>query len=316
MKEKAVKWVKNKWLIAFVIIGVLMFIARKPLVVFVGWLGGIDVDNAVSAGDLLRSFILLLGVIGGGYGLYLSVKRQKTFSDQVQVQVDQSFNDRLGRGVKLLANENTAICCAGVQILKDLVDNANDRQKSIIAKIIYDFFRDKTKIEYDETGYYNDRVKGKTTQDLQDAIDILINLPLNIRQKLRANGESQLDFQHLNFNHLSLRCKKLEQVDFSHSRFSGTNFFIDEIKNAKFDSAEFMLFKFTDIKFTNVEFINTEFVHGSFVNARFKGVKFTHTKLIEANLNNVSFEDTYFIQGNFRAITQLRFHHLHICHVL
>ena len=51
--------------------------------------------------------------------MYLSTKRQKTFSEQVKVQVDQSFNDRLGRGVELLANDDAIMQSAGFEVLQD-----------------------------------------------------------------------------------------------------------------------------------------------------------------------------------------------------
>ena len=311
MKEKAVKWVKNKWLIAFVIIGALMFIARKPLAVFVGWLGGIDVDNAVSTGDLLRSSILLLGVIGGAYGLYLSAKRQKTFSEQVQVQVNQGFNDRLGRGVELLAKEDISMRCAGVQILKDLADNANNRQKSIVARIILGFFRDNARLKRN-----NDRIVLRTKQDriqdLQDALDILINLPLDVRARLRANNKFQLDFSYLDFSYLNLECKTIEQIDFSGSHFLRTTFNVNKIKDIKLTYAKFMHIVFTNIKFERIdftingiiyfsEFVNVHFRDVDFIDTLFLGIRFIDTEFQDVKLKNVKFKGVYAFRGKFQG---------------
>ena len=341
MKEKAVEWVKNKWLIAFVIIGVLMFIARKPLAVFIGWLSGIDVDDDISAGDLLRSFILLLGVIGGGYGLYLSTKRQKTFSDQVQVQVNQGFNDRLGRGVELLTNDDTIMQSAGFEVLQDLVDNANDRQKLVIARIVYNIFRDKALIRRDQKNNYSPRSEEDTTQDLQNALSMLINLPLSVQKKLKPTLQNRLDFSNLDFSHLHFGCKKLERIDFSHSCFDKTIFYVPKIVDVVFSNSHFITTGFTtyeahpfafllegyylsykfgkpiaskmlradsgkepeDIIIENVDIERTKFDGAIIENTEFiHGVRFIDADFYGTSCKNVMFTGVQFIDTNFNKV--------------
>ena len=61
-----------------------------------------------------------LGVIGGGYGLYLADKHTKKFANQVENGQAQLFNERLVRGVELLSNEELTLQSAGILILGDL----------------------------------------------------------------------------------------------------------------------------------------------------------------------------------------------------
>ena len=343
MKEKAVKRVKNKWLIAFVIIGVLMFIARKPLAVFIGWLSGIDVDNGINAGDLLRSSILLLGVIGGAYGLYLSTKRQKTFSDQVQgqskqvqvlseqvkVQADQSFNDRLGRGLELLKDEkkdekNVVMRCAGLQVLEDLADNANDRQRAIILNIIYNFFRDNAKVNRDHENGSCPRTQEETTQDLQDALDVLAKLSLDEREKLLPKRlvDGRLDFRNLDFSHMEFNCKTLEQINFSDSCFSETAFHVDEIKDVELTSARFMIVEFKNTKFENIKFdpfalighegtrdvcfTRVNFKDVEFVNFDFIFVHFERSNFMNVRIENIKFIHTDCLIGTFHTQNRVK----------
>ena len=308
MKEKAVKWVKNKWLIAFAIIVVLMFIAGKPLAVFIGWLSGIDVDNGINAGDLLRSSILLLGVIGGAYGLYLSAKRQKTFSDQVQVQVNQDFNDRLGRGVELLTNESIVMRCAGINVLEDLANNSSEAQKSIVANIIYDFFCDKVAIKND--GDYGKSYERKDRQDLQNALDFLVGLPSRERGKLLEKRiiDGRLDLRRLNFIHLHFTNKLLENVDFSQSYFYESEFRSDKIMNTSFCDAKFKtssfgakdeiympLVAFPKSIISGCDFSNTGFSKTNFCNMRIENADF-----IDVYIEDIKFFGVKFLKGIFR----------------
>ena len=304
MKEKAVKWVKNKWLIAFAIIVVLMFIAGKPLAVFIGWLSGIDVDNDISAGDLLRSFILLFGVIGGGYGLYLSAKRQKTFSDQVQVQVNQDFNDRLGRGVELLTNESIVMRCAGINVLEDLANNASEAQKSIVANIIYDFFCDKMVIKSD--GDYDVGHSVENRQDLQNALDFLVGLPSRERekslQKRIVNG--RLNLCRLNFIHLRFANKLLENIDFSHSYFYESEFRSDKIMNVSFCDAKFKSSSF-GIEYNAYplpSFLLSPPPESIIFGCDFSNTEFSNTNFYDMIIESSNCSDIQFVGGGFHDV--------------
>jgi hypothetical protein len=89
--------------------------------------------------EFLRAAFIGLGVIGGGYGLYLAAKRTKKFAIQVKNSQAQLFNDRLGRGVELLSNDEMIMRSAGVRILEDLGENSSPQETALIVDILYDF---------------------------------------------------------------------------------------------------------------------------------------------------------------------------------
>ena len=192
-------------------------------------------------GVLLQPFILCLATIGGAIGFLIASERQKTFSDQVQAHVDQSFNERLGRGVELLAKDDAPIRNAGIRVLVDLANNASDAQKPIAANIIYDFFCDKTSIRIDDREEYIDTIQNENHQDVQNALDFLAGLSLDEQGKLFPNRlvDGRLNFCNLTFAHLNFTDSVLKNIDFSGSYFYMSAFRNDEIINVSFCDAKF-----------------------------------------------------------------------------
>ena len=308
---KIIGWIKDNRLVA-TIIAVLIGVAGVILAaIIMSWCGAINLEGKTSVGDLLRTLILCVGGIGAAIGLDIAIKRQDKFSKQVQVQIDQGFNDRLGRGVELLAKEDMSMRCAGIQILKDLVDNADDRQKIIVARIIHGFFRDNARLKHNND-HIQLRAKQDRVQDLQDALDVLINLPLDVRVELRANNKFQLDFSSLDFSYLILECKTLDQIDFSASHFRSTKFDANEIKDVRFTYAKFMNVTFTNIKFKRIdfeisgiiyfsEFVNVHFNCVDFVDTIFLGIRFIDTKFKDVKFKNVKFKAVDVFRGKFHS---------------
>ena len=300
---KIMEWLKNHWVVASIIF-VFLVVAGWIFAELMGWTDIINSRGATSKGDLLRNLILCIGAIGGVVGLHIAIERQDKFSKQVQVQIDQSFNDKLGRGVQLLADEKVVMRCAGVQILKDLAENADEKQKPIIAKIIYDFFRDNARVKYDSHGNQYSRSEEDGIQDLQDALEILVNLPLSVRVALRANRESQLDFRSLDFSYLTIKCENLEYADCSNSCFYRTDFFVSEIgcvefENANFKDVSFFKVKFTAVSFKDVNFTAVSFTDVNFTDVNFMEVRFTDVDFSNVRLSIVRFNDTSFMNRGF-----------------
>ena len=303
--KKIEKWEHKDWFIAIVIV-ILVLIARKPFAMFIGWWGGIDLDETISAGDLLRSFILLLGVLGGAYGLYLSAKRQKTFSEQVQVQVNQGFNERLGRGAKLLADEkNVVMRCAGIRILEDLLHNATDVQKPIVANIIYDFVHDKATImRLNDVKHFEER----TGQDVQNAFNFLINLSLYERGECLPNQllNGQLKLDYLDLTNLSFNIKKLKNIDFSSSHIGRVAFdWKVMIGNVDFVSAKIEGAVFFSAEIRKSNFAKAEIIDSHFANCTIEESTFTDTMNEETDLDNdvtkqIRCDSVKFVGGNFR----------------
>ena len=149
---------------------------------------------------------------------------------------------------------------AGFEVLQDLVDNANDRQKLVIARIVYNIFRDKTLIKRDQANNYSPRSKEDTTQDLQNALSMLINLPLSVQKKLKPTLQNRLDFRNLDFSHLHFGCNKLERIDFSYSYFDKTEFYVPKIVDVVFSNAHFITPAFTAYKAHPLAFLPEEYL--------------------------------------------------------
>lgn len=85
----------------------------------------------------IRTAVLTIGALGGAYGLVITARRQSVLEKQTQQGQDQLFNDRLGRGVEMLAHDSMAIRVAGIKVLEDL---ALTSKKSDIIKNILDSY--------------------------------------------------------------------------------------------------------------------------------------------------------------------------------
>ena len=310
--KKGIEWVKNHWFTAG-IIAVFLVVVGGIFAVLMGWWDIIDPKGATSQGDLLRNLILCIGAIGGVYGLHLATERQKTFSHQ-------GFNDRLGRGVELLAKDGVVMRCAGLQILEDLVDNADDGQREIVLNIIYNFFRDNAKINIEDGNEPRFRTREDTTQDLQDALDILINLSLDDREKLLPKRlvAVWLNFSKLDFSHLDFSDKTLENLDFSKAIMEDANFWRATIRNVNFTYATIMGDKQSNNHFTHAIIKNVNFARAIIKKVDFSGAKienshfehapghenghgnivssvFAYTTIENSTFSNMTIEDAKFI---------------------
>ena len=265
------------------------------------WWDGSELKNSY---DLLRVLILSIGGVGAAIALWFSRERLDTFLAQLQVQIDQDFNDRLGRGVKLLADENVVIRSAGVRALVDLADNANDEQKPLVANIIYDFFHEKIRIR---RGNNDKRLEEEVGQDMQNALDFLINLSLDERDKLlpqRLTG-GRLDFHNLDFSYLDFINKNLKKIDFSGSRFCEITLergaIIEDVKfsDAKIASATFTEIEIRDSAFVNGEIMGITFSQLTIKNSNFSSAKIEQTSFFDVKIVGSEFNDAQFIGGRF-----------------
>ena len=320
---KIIGWIRNYGLIALIVIVPLGMVIGGGIIVCYDF---IDLDEKISVGELLRIFILGGGVIGGLVGLRIAIKRQEKFSEQVEeqskqvdahveqvqvlseqvkVQADQSFNERLGRGVELLAKDNVVMRCAGLQVLEDLAVNADNRQKPIVLKIIDNFFRDNAKINIEDGNEPRPRTKEKTTQDLQDALDILISLSINDREKLLpkrlVDGQldfRNLDFRKLDFSHLDFSDKTLERLDFLEAVMEGTSFVGAIIKNVNFLRPK----KNRDVDLSHAKIINSHLGSGDIVSPSFVSTTIENSTFFSTSIEDADFSDVEIINTKFGSV--------------
>ena len=303
---------RDYWLVGFIV--VLSLMATEIFGALTGWWSVTNFEERIDAGDLLRSLILCIVGMGGAYGLHLATKRQETFSHQ-------GFNDRLGRGVESLANDDVVIRSAGIRVLIDLANSVSEAQKSIVANIIFDFFRKKITIKFDENIRQSLPVlENDNCQDVQNALDFFINLSLDEREKLLPNRlfNGRLDLRAMDFSHLIFEYEKLEQVDFSRCYFFETKFFISKIVNANFSGslfkkAEFNTFEScvnntrSGLMSANGKVIASEIVSADSKSSReilvdgteIEKSEFVKTSIEDTHFTVVRFTDVNFYEANF-----------------
>ena len=286
--------------------------------------------------ESVRNLILSMGGVGAAIGLWFADRRQKVFlkqvdeqskqvhalskqvqvqveqvnvqskqvqvlSEQVKVQADQSFNERLGRGVELLGKEDVSIRSAGVRVLVDLANSTTEAQKSLVANIIYDFFCDKASARHDENNKRLPPVEARR-QDLQNALDFLIGLSLNERKKLLPNqiNNDKLKLTHLDFSHLNFSSRILKNINFSASYLceinfekkaiiENVNFFLARIEFLMLEAAEIRNSNFLSVKITNSWFISCAFEKSNFTNATIEQTSFLDVKIADSEFGRVQF---------------------------
>ena len=280
----------------------------------IGW----DYFLEVSLAELLRLLIYGIGGVGAAVGLRIATQRQKTFSEQVQVQVDQGFNERLGRGVELLAKDNVVMCTAGVSILVNLFNNANEAQKPIVASIIYDFLYNKLYTKHgDDSASY-----AESLQDVINALYFLIDLPVNEREILLPNrlSDGKLNFSFLDFIFTDFTNKTLEGINFSHATMVNVDFSGATIKDVNFFGTTIEYVDFSGAKIENSEFgreyqilpadifsnstpknkiFNCDFSDAKIRDTTFCNVSIEHTEFSDIEIHNVAFGDVEFLGGRF-----------------
>lgn len=89
--------------------------------------------------EAIRNLILLMGVLGGAYGIFLASIRQKTFSEQIDTAQKQLFNERLGRGVEALGHGSIEMHSIGIIVLRDLTLSCSPEQRLLIGDILLNF---------------------------------------------------------------------------------------------------------------------------------------------------------------------------------
>ncbi len=253
--------------------------------------------RAVSADDTLRNLIFAVGGVGGAIGLLFAKDRQEKFSDQVDTQIeqvkvqsDQSFNDKLGRGVELLANDKVSMRQAGLRVLDDLIKNTKaSHQKHIIANIIHDFVRDKARIRDEKVEKTEDR------QDIALAVEILMQIRLDGQVTLPFINSGWLKLTNLDFSDVNFSDMSFEKVDFSRSDFVetifiGTNFYRVRFREAKLDQVDFTFAKIERPNFMESEIFGANFSratieNGSFFASEIKHSKFKYTQMIGCSFN-------------------------------
>ena len=202
--------------------------------------------------ETIRNAILIIGGLMAFYGLVQATKRQESFAEQVDTQIKQAetaetqlFNDRLGRGVELLANPDKMYCKAGIRVLEDLANSVDViEHKKIIANLLHDFIKNRAaKIYQDDKNGKMAPVpvsRGVDRSDVQLALDVYLGLMCLFDETEQRQSFTNLDLSYLNFSSFKLpdnpkdKLKKIHSINFFNSILNECNF-----KNLELYSCEF-----------------------------------------------------------------------------
>ena len=261
---KKMTW--SVWMIAIVL-----------LVIVIMLISGVSINTLGT--DITRNAILLAGVLGGAYGLDLATRRQETFQAQL-------FNEQLGRGVELTANDNLSMRTAGLRVLDNLaasIEQDNEDNKELILYIISDLIREKC-IPAKLGAPIPQRAD---MLDLQLAIEILLRIQHDIN-----NTEDLL--AGLNLQELDFSYKELDSANFSHARLDAVNF-----QWARLDGVRMRYARLNKINFSLANLENANFFHTKFKDTKLSCTKLYMATLRHARLDGVDFEDAELTGADF-----------------
>jgi uncharacterized protein YjbI with pentapeptide repeats len=267
--------------------------------------------------EFIRAAFIGVGVIGGGYGLILAAKRTEKFATQVENSQAQLFNDRLGRGVELLSNDEMIMRSAGVRILENLGETSSPQETALIINMLKDFLNDKGKIypAKDEDGKdiysHSGIIKPAKEPNRNGRIDV----ENCINCILKLNDDSQIDsvrreFTDMDFRTFELRGCEKNPVVFSaiFSDFSETKISLIDPKKIKLECCNISNAIFTDKSIINYEFSGCYGYKAQFKVTKLKETSFIGTNLNRATLQNkisegVTFDSCRFIGADLTGTT-------------
>ena len=283
--KKMVKWIeqRNTWLkkqwvdvgvfflggVAFVIVLYLLGAMAKLLIECPpDWLWGLEFLDAskecseskipdTDIVEVLKVMLLVLGGLGGLYGLVIAARR----AQNAQIQL---FNERLGRGVELLAHRQETIRASGVRILDNLAKSSNKKDVTLIVEILYSYVNTKAEIEADES-IQNRPQKPKRYIDIELAIKA-------VSQHAKKTG---IPFYELGFSRLDLRFLACEK-----SNLTGVCFWFSNITSGFFWRANL-----TEVQLQNAILTHAVFREADLTYAVLSGADLSKADMAEANLS-------------------------------
>ena len=252
--------------------------------------------------DEVRNIVLILGIVGGAYGIILASERQKTFSEQIAHTQTQVFNEHLGRGVKFLyQKKDPSMRHAGIKVLAALAKTATQPDQSrLIVEIIHDFVVANAQPKYEEDG---ETIKIAKTRISRTDVELAVKqLPLLLEKAKMTVAEisfSGLDLQYLDFsNH------RITKVDFSNAIMQGVNFtdaMLEEVEfsNANLNNAVFHSAKIRKVDFTDIIMKEADFLSSKLSEVDFEGLTSPELNFTLSELHGVNFKDATIIRANF-----------------
>ena len=214
-------------------------------------------------------------IFGGAWGLWLAKRRLDNFSRQTYNAQAQLFNERLGRGVELLANESATLRVAGVRILDDLAKTSDHDQIGLIIKILFDHLKNRGNIRYEENENGEKVPRDRGPRETRQSVELALKTILTL-----AN-ENNVSRDDIIFDKLDLRGLDISGVTCKLPKVIFTRVLADKIKlrSSTLNKALF------DGEFTKADFSGAILNEAEFGD----GTKLTEAKFSQAELNKVAF---------------------------
>ncbi len=233
--------------------------------------GFFEVENAGDQSSQL--LILTLGAIGAACGLILAARRSAKFSEQVDTGQKQLFNEQLGRGAELLANEGIVMRQTGIRVLGNLAERTinEPEQVKLIMQIIHDFVRSQTKHPSNDEG-----AEGKGVRDKGD-IELSIRTLASLYNKSGrlVELEELVQFLGCHFEKLSFSNAQLQGANFGGTNLQGANFVGANLQGANFMGAKLQEAHFTGAKLQGADCTVANFSNaGGLTEDQIKGMTF------------------------------------------
>lgn len=199
-----------------------------------------------------RSVVFALGAVGGLYGLFLGARRNRTLSEQIELQSKQitsqteqirihqktHFNDSFGRAVEALAQNEPMHHFVGIDIMKGLYENseATGEEIRLIRHAIELWSKDQ--FTGDQTKRSSAANYGLDTLSSFRKIHVPFAINLN-DTNFQGVDFSDLDLFDISFNRTLFCSASFQDCSFNESNFTRADFSKAYFLNCDVSGADF-----------------------------------------------------------------------------
>ena len=221
--------VKKRWLDALIIGAALLVIGSA----FWDFTQRIWLYDDEWSGEATRSVILTLGGLGALYGLVLAARR-------LDISETGMFNERLGRGAKLLADNKMRIRSAGVRVLEDLIKSSEQDSDNclLICRILNDFIRSRAGVYDEKTDAEKENLKSREKRaDIELALKVLGKSIKNQDDRYKIINLEDLDLRGLNLEGVKLSYARLNGAQLNEAHLNGAQLNEAHLEEARLEGA-------------------------------------------------------------------------------
>ena len=235
--------------------------------------------------EVLKVLILALGGLGGIYGLGVANRRADNSQNQLNNAQEQLFNERLGRGVELLSQNEMTTHIAGIRVLNDLAMSSTPSQVNLIIHLIHDLVKRRAQPIYEENSA---NLLGAKDRTLRQDIEFAIISIFDLLEYAEINSDdvpfSGLDFRGLDFSNATLK-----GAVFSGSEMEFVDFKFAKLHKAKFIGSNLQVAAFYDAELNGADFRFAELQEAFLINAKLKGANFDGAIFSDVDLDGSKF---------------------------